>query len=73
MAGLCVQDQTFAEATHEPGLSFLAAKFDGIRGMGFPTISVLGDNPVFNNMVEQGLVEEPIFSFYINRFGFTPA
>ena len=26
IAGVCVTDQLFAEATHEPGLAFLAAQ-----------------------------------------------
>merc|ERR1712142_882410 len=67
IAGVCVTDQTFAEATHEPGLAFLAARFDGILGMGFPQISVLDVPPVFHNMIDQGLVEAPIFSFWLSR------
>lgn len=67
IAGVCVTDQTFAEADHEPGVAFIAAQFDGILGMGFPQISVLGVTPVFHNMMDQGLVEEPIFSFWLSR------
>ncbi|XP_050498775.1 cathepsin D-like [Diabrotica virgifera virgifera] len=65
--GLQAKDQLFAEATQEPGLAFLVGKFDGILGMGYPEISVNGITPVFNSLVEQGAVQEPVFSFYLNR------
>ena len=67
IAEVCIKDQLFAEATHEPGIAFLAAKFDGILGMGFYTISVNGIPTPFDMMVEQGLVQEPKFSFWLNR------
>ncbi|CAM6087739.1 unnamed protein product [Calypogeia fissa] len=67
MGDLAIKGQVFAEATKEPGITFLAAKFDGILGLGFKEISVNRVTPPWYNMVDQGLVKEWVFSFWLNR------
>ncbi|KAK1424358.1 hypothetical protein QVD17_19687 [Tagetes erecta] len=64
---LVISDQMFIEATREPGVTFLAGRFDGILGLGFSEISVGKAVPVWENMVNQHLVKEQVFSFWFNR------
>ncbi|XP_043850017.1 napsin-A [Dromiciops gliroides] len=57
----------FGEALWEPSLAFALAHFDGILGLGFPALAVAGVPPLLDVLLEQGLLDKPIFSFYLNR------
>jgi saccharopepsin len=63
---ITIKGQDFAEATNEPGLAFAFGRFDGILGLGFDRISVNGIVPPFYKMVEQKLIDEPVFAFYLS-------
>lgn len=66
VAGLKVTDFTFAEVTDASGLgaAYSLGKFDGILGMGWPSISV-GKLPTwFQTMQKQGVVDKGVFQFY---------
>ncbi|GLJ18392.1 hypothetical protein SUGI_0325770 [Cryptomeria japonica] len=64
---LIVKDQVFTEATREPGLAFVTAKFDGILGLGFKESAINKVVPVWYNILNQELVQDPVFSFWMNR------
>lgn len=66
--GLAVQNQEFGEAVYEPGATFVMAKFDGVLGMAYPSLADILGNPVFDNMMAQKMVEQPVFSFYLSRY-----
>ncbi|CAL5341036.1 unnamed protein product [Camellia sinensis] len=67
VGSLVVKDQVFMEAKKEGSLSFVVAQFDGILGLGFQEISVGDVVPLWYNMMEQGLIKEKVFSFWLNR------
>ncbi|KAH8555733.1 endopeptidase [Umbelopsis sp. PMI_123] len=63
---LKVNHQDFGESTKEPGFTFALGRFDGILGLGYDRISVKGVVPPFYNIINKKLVEEPVFSFWLN-------
>ncbi|KAF9574946.1 Vacuolar protease A [Mortierella alpina] len=69
VGGAVIKKQDFGESVKEPGLAFAFGKFDGIFGLGYDTISVLGVVPPFYNLVRQKLVDEPIFGFHLAQAG----
>jgi hypothetical protein len=69
VGGLVVKDQIFAEVTDASGLgaAYKLGKFDGILGLAFPILSVNHVPTVFENIVNNGLVDKPEFAFYLGN------
>nr|ATU82839.1 secreted A1 protease-like protein [Pristhesancus plagipennis] len=62
-----IPNQLFTETTDESESPFYRAQTDGLLGLAFPELAKDHATPPMNNMINQGLVEKPIFSFYLNR------
>ncbi|XP_048846547.1 cathepsin D-like isoform X1 [Brienomyrus brachyistius] len=67
VAGLDIPRQQFGEAVSQPGIVFALAHFDGILGMGYPSISVAQATPVFDSAIAAKLLPQNVFSFYLSR------
>ncbi|KAF7651412.1 hypothetical protein LDENG_00111490, partial [Lucifuga dentata] len=67
VASLSIAGQQFGEAIKQPGIVFAIARFDGVLGMGYPTIAVANVTPVFDTAIAAKLLPKNVFSFYISR------
>ena len=65
VGGIAVKKQIFGlSKTEGPFMEYIHA--DGFLGLAYPSISASGATPVFDNMMKQGLVNEDLFSVYLN-------
>ncbi|CAF4524166.1 unnamed protein product, partial [Rotaria sp. Silwood2] len=64
IGNLSVLNQAFAQANNISGFS--SSTFDGVLGLAYPSLGTPGQIPIFYNMWQQGLIPNPIFSFYFN-------
>merc|ERR1719221_881930 len=64
-----VKGQLFAEVSKVSfgplNIAFAAGKFDGLLGLGFKSISQYQIPTPFESMVEQKLIDQPVFAFYL--------
>ncbi|GFO20548.1 cathepsin d [Plakobranchus ocellatus] len=66
VGGLTVENQTFGLATVNHGV-YENVDIDGMIGLGFFKIFGGKEPNLFDNMVRQGVLQNPVFSFYFNR------
>lgn len=66
-----VQKQIFGEATDNELVFTPWPKFNGVLGLGLPGKYAPGEidsaHPIFTKMVQQNLIDKPVFAFYINK------
>ena len=71
MENLAVKQVIFGEAINIESYS-VPDSSDGIFGMSWPELSeVKGMSVVFQQMIDQGVVDSPVFGFYLNRYKYT--
>lgn len=66
VGGIVIPNQEIALSTYEPGDVFAVAKFDGILGLAYPSISAGKQTPVMDNMMSHNLLNANLFAFYLS-------
>ncbi|CAK6439211.1 unnamed protein product [Pipistrellus nathusii] len=69
VSGIVDTQQTVGLSTVEPGDTFIYSEFDGILGLGYPSLASEYSVPVFDNMMSKHLVAQDLFSVYMSRNG----
>ncbi|XP_064425225.1 gastricsin [Latimeria chalumnae] len=64
---IAISKQEFGLSINEPGTNFVYARFDGILGLAYPSISAGDATPVMDTMMQENLLAEPVFGFYLSR------
>eukprot|EP01017_Pseudomicrothorax_dubius_P050106 TRINITY_DN9424_c0_g2_i8.p1 TRINITY_DN9424_c0_g2~~TRINITY_DN9424_c0_g2_i8.p1 ORF type:complete len:420 (-),score=62.57 TRINITY_DN9424_c0_g2_i8:166-1425(-) len=67
MGGLNISSQNFSLIEREIGEVFLEAKFDGIVGLAYPDMAAYNMSPLFDNVINQKILQRNVFSFYYDR------
>ncbi|XP_038675944.1 gastricsin-like [Scyliorhinus canicula] len=67
VAGITISHQELGLSKLEPGSYFGYAPFDGVLGLAYPSLARGGATPVFNNMINDNLLEQSLFSVYLKR------
>merc|ERR1719410_3152323 len=69
LGGIDVKGQLFAEVSKVSfgplNIAFAAGKFDGLLGLGFKSISQYQIPTPFESMIDQKLIDESVFAFYL--------
>ncbi|XP_066479773.1 gastricsin-like [Tiliqua scincoides] len=64
--GISITNQEFGLSETEPGTNFVYAQFDGILGLAYPAISAGGATTVLQGLIQENLLDAPLFSFYLS-------
>ncbi|XP_043777161.1 pregnancy-associated glycoprotein 2-like [Cervus elaphus] len=66
IGNVVVKNQTFAMSQRQTSKILPCVPFEGILGLGYPTLATVGITPFFDNLMQQGIISEPVFAFYLN-------
>ena len=64
---LVIMNQTFALTYRQISKILPFVPFEGVLGLGYPSLTTSRIIPVFDSLMLQKVISEPVFAFYLNK------